>query len=78
MPELIKAYFSQDVQYFSESRETLRLIATMNPKYAANAADKLLRQASFWADEAGVITPHPALWVATSPLFRALTERADA
>lgn len=76
MPKLIMAYFAQRTQYFSESTETFRPIVGMDPKHAANAAEKLLRQAPFWADEACADTLHPALWMVTRPLFLALTERA--
>ena len=76
MKKLIRAYFAQDVQYFSASGQRVRTIASMPPEYAANAADKLLREAAFWAHEAGVDTRHPALWMSRTPLFRALTAQA--
>lgn len=76
MSELIRAYFTQSVQYFSQSAERMRTIVSMPPEYAANAADKLLREAAFWAGEAGVDTRHPALWMSRTPLLRALTDRA--
>lgn len=78
MPKLIRAYFMQSTQYFSMSGQRMRTIVSMPPEYAANAAEKLLREASFWAYEAGVDARRPALWMSRTPLFQALTARADA
>ena len=76
MKNLIRAYFGQGVQYYSETTKTFRIIEDMHPMHAANAADKLLREAAFWAREAGVNTRRPTFWMACRPLFRALTARA--
>lgn len=77
MENLIRAYFAQRAQYFSASGERMRSIVNMHPTYAANAAEKLLREAASWAYEAGVDTRRPALWMARTPLFQALITRAD-
>lgn len=76
MEKLIRAYFAQNVQYFSASGQRMRTIVRMPPEYAANAAEKLLREAVLWAHEAGVDTRRPALWMARTPLFQALITRA--
>lgn len=69
-------YFDQTEHYFSESKEEVQRISEMHPNHAANAAAKLLRDAAFWAQEAGVTTRHPELWMTTTKLFGALVWRA--
>lgn len=74
---MIKGYFSQRIQYFSERRGEFQVISQIHPKHAANAAEKLLREAEFWANESGVPMYYsPTLWMSTTPLFRALVTRA--
>lgn len=73
---MIKGYFQQTVQYFSECRGEFRLISELHPKHAGNAAEKLLREADFWSKEADVQIDRPALWMTTTPIFRALVTRA--
>jgi hypothetical protein len=75
---LQKLYFSQDEHYFSESQDTLIEIRAMVPTHAGNAANKLLDEAHVWADEAGVESVWPRVWITTTPLFRALAQRARA
>lgn len=72
MEGMMMAYFNQGREYFSESGRVMRPVSAMHPTHAANAADRLLRDASFWADEAGMVTRYPRLWMTTRPLFRAL------
>jgi hypothetical protein len=82
-------YFDQTEFYFSESKaerstkltpvDAVVKIEDMHPKHAANAAQKLLREAHIWANEAGMHTSHdsyPQLWMTTTKLFQALTWRA--
>ena len=71
-----KVYFEQTEHYLSESKPELVKIDRMAPYHAANAAQKLLRDAAFWAQEAGVTTNHPMLWMTTTKLFGALVWRA--
>jgi hypothetical protein len=73
--KLIKAYFQQDAQYYSESKNALVAIAVMHPAHAANAAERLLSDAEWWAKEAGVNVRHARLWMIGTPLHRALTEQ---
>ena len=77
MEKLIRAYFTQRAQYFSASGGRMRTIISMPPEYAANAAEKLLREAAFWADEAGEYALRPVLWMARTPLFQALVTQAN-
>jgi hypothetical protein len=74
---MIAAYFNQGHQYFSESAVTMFVISEMDPKHAANAAERLVREAVTWAAEAG-IDVYPFIWMATTPLVQALHERAEA
>lgn len=69
-------YFGQTEFYYSESTECAVAIEQMHPYHAANAAQKLLRDAAHWAQEAGVTTNHPMLWMTTTKLFNALVWRA--
>lgn len=69
-------YFGQTEFYYSEFKEKAWPIDHMAPQYAANAAQKLLRDAAYWAQEAGVTTDHPMLWMTTTKLFNALVWRA--
>ena len=73
---MIRAYFAQKTLYYSASKGEMLFVYSMNPRYAENAAAKLLREADLWAKDAGVDVRHPALWMTTMPLFGALVERA--
>ena len=75
---MIKAYFQQNTQYYSQSKDVMVDIATMVPEHAANAAEKFLRDAEHWALLASTGTDRPILWVTTTPLFQALVTRAGA
>jgi hypothetical protein len=75
---MVKVYFGQREHYMSESKDTLVRIEEMPPRHAANAAEKLLREARFWAEEAGApYRNHAHMWVARQPLFQALAKRAE-
>ncbi len=77
MERMIKAlYFDQAEFYYSESKEEPQRIEDMHAVHAANAAQKLLRDADVWAKEAGVRDAYPQLWMTTTKLFQALTWRA--
>jgi len=69
-------YFGQADFYLSQSKETTQKIDTMPPRYAANAARRMLRDAPQYAADAGVDTEFPELWITTTVLFQALTWRA--
>lgn len=75
---MIKAYFQQGEQYFSEHGERLISIKNMNPVHAANAAKRLLDDSAVWAREVNARgSMHTAsLWMTTTPLFQALVARA--
>lgn len=72
----IKAYFRQGTLYYSDSRRDLTPISDMHEAHAANAAQRLLWDATTWAKDAGAGTDHPQLWISTTPLFRALVKQA--
>lgn len=72
---MIKAYFEQDAQYFSESKGAFQPIARMHQRHAMNAALRLVREADFHAKEAGMDSVPAELWVTTTPLYRALAMR---
>lgn len=75
--ELARAYFHSGRQYLSRSQGELLEVADMPPMHAANAAGKLLREASEWAQCTGYRGAWPPeLWMTTTPLFVALRERA--
>jgi hypothetical protein len=75
---MVKIYFGQQEHYMSESKDTLISIRSMPPRHAANAAEKLLREAGFWAGEAdSPNSVYPRTWVARQPLFQALAKRAE-
>jgi hypothetical protein len=74
---LVAGHFAQGTHYYSESKGAMIPIAEMAPKHAANAAERLLRDAEHWASEAG--TPErPFTWAAGTPLVRALWARSQA
>lgn len=72
---MIKAYFEQDAQYFSESKGEFKIIDQMHPRHAMNAAMRFVREADFYAKEAGMDSVPAELWVTTTPLYRALAMR---
>jgi hypothetical protein len=77
MQNLTKAYFEQTTQYYSESGDKLIRIDQMVPAYAANAARRLLMDATTWHIEAGAITStNAAWWMLNTPLFNALLAQA--
>jgi hypothetical protein len=47
----------------------------MSPRHCANAAEKLLREANFWASDCAINTARPELWITTTKLFQALAKR---
>lgn len=65
-------YLSQETVYCS-SRKGFMVIAEMNPVYALNAAEKLLRTAR---QAAPIEVRFPLSWMAAKPLIRALLARA--
>jgi hypothetical protein len=71
---LIRAYFRQADLYHSDSKQDMLPIKGMAAPHAANAAERLVRDADFWAKEAGVDTRHPVLWMSQQPLWRALLD----
>lgn len=79
---LVKAYFSQGVHYFSDSKDELLPIQGMNPRHAANAARRLLLDADVWAKSAGMdqrpaqVAEHAPLWLSRTPLYIALVTQA--
>lgn len=74
----LKAYFAQGLQYHSDSKGELLFIPSVHPRHAGNAAVKLLREARFWAEQCGVASAFPELWMTQQPLFIALRTRAGA
>ena len=74
---MIKTYIQQNAQYYSQSKNIIVDIATMVPEHAANAAEKMLREAEYWTLLADTKTARPILWVTTTPLFQALVARAE-
>jgi hypothetical protein len=74
---LIKVYFSQREYYMSQSKDEPVPVSDMHARHADNAADKLLRDAEFWAGEVGGRhMRNPRVWMARQPLFQALSDRA--
>lgn len=77
MANLTKAYFEQNTQYYSESGNRLIPINKMMSAYAANAARRLLMDATTWHIEAGATTStNAARWMLNTPLFNALLDQA--
>lgn len=74
---LVAGHFAQGTHYYSEGKGAMIPIAEMAPKHAANAAERLLRDAEHWASEAGV-AERPFTWAASAPLVRALWARSQA
>lgn len=76
---MIRAYFQQTGQYYSESKEVFVPIQDMHPRHAANAAKRLTMDADVWIKEAGVTRTcaDPDVWMWDQPLFQALASRAN-
>ena len=74
---MINAYFSQNEQYFSTSKEVFLKVSEMHPTHAANAAARYVADAATWALEAGVEDVAPNIWMVRQPLFLALVRRAN-
>lgn len=74
---LIAGHFAQGTHYYSESKGAMIPIAEMAPKHAANAAERLMREAEHWCAEAGA-TERPFTWAASATLVRALWTRSQA
>lgn len=77
-PKMIRAYLEQRTMYYSESKDAMIPISTMPATHAANAAEKLIREAGFWAHEAMVQSAmkRPAVWMASRPVVQALVVKA--
>lgn len=74
---LTKAYFEQTTQYYSESGNKLIRIDQMMSAYAANAARRLLMDATTWHIDSGATTStNAARWMLNTPLFNALLAQA--
>jgi hypothetical protein len=73
---LTYTYLQQGGIYHSDSHGKWVDVAKMHPTHARNAALKLIREAEVWAEEAGVSTASPVLWMTVQPLFVALVDRA--
>ncbi len=75
---MLMAYLKQGEVYFSESRTELVPIASMHPVHARNAAEKLLREAGYWA-RFGTLAygeaVRPLSTIAASTLYQALVRR---
>lgn len=72
-------YLGQAEVYASEGSGKLIPIADMHWRHALNAAKKMLREASTIAQDAGrsnIDWTDAQIWLTTTPLFRALSERA--
>lgn len=76
---LVLGYLNQGVQYYSEQASVMIPIADMAPEHAANAAERILREAAHWAQESGRgLGNRPFTWISERPLMVALRERSHA
>jgi len=75
---MIAAYLDQTTLYYSASKDSMIPIAGMDARHAANAAEKMIRDAQVWADDAGYQGLTPGVWVAGSPVVQALHARTMA
>ena len=73
---LIKAYFDQEIQYFSESDNAMIKIKDMHPTYAANAARRLLLDAQIWQNDALGEMKSSSRWMLNTKLYRALAAQS--
>lgn len=72
-----RAYFAQGHVYGSFGSERVLDIKRMPPQHARNAAAKMLREADSWALAAGAEDePDAKMWLISTPLHRALMDRA--
>jgi len=77
MPKnLVSAYLAQTEIYYSDSTTDMIHIAGMVRAHAGNAAAKMLRECTAWAEDARVAPKDATLWMTAQPLFRALVNRA--
>jgi hypothetical protein len=78
--KMIKAYFGQSDQYYSESQEKFLQVSEMNQAHAANAVSRLMADSMIWANDAGEKTlsgSRAKAWMVRQPLFLALVMRAN-
>lgn len=76
--QLISAYLDQSELYYSGSIDAMIPIAKMEPRHAANAAEKMLRDAARWATDSGhPLDKRPFSWVTSLPLYQALAVRGQ-
>lgn len=76
---LVLGYLNQGVQYYSEQASAMIPIADMAPEHAANAAERILREAAHWAQESGRgLGSRPFTWISERALMVALRERSHA
>ena len=75
---MVRQYFGQVICYASETKRGPVDIAQMHPTYAANAAARLLRDATTWQFRAGVTSyaKNPNRWMIQTALWQALIKRA--
>lgn len=73
---MIYAYLQQSTIYHSDSKGEWVELEKMHPTHARNAAAKLICEAEVWAEEAGIKTESPILWMTVQPLFVTLVDRA--
>jgi hypothetical protein len=67
------AYLEQGETYWSASKRAAQPVRDMYPRYARNAAHRLLLDADHWAPDT---VGSPLLWMTARPLFLALRARA--
>ena len=72
----VRKYFAQSKTYGSLHRDRFVRIADMHPVHARNAAQKMIRDCCVWADAAGIDGVDELLWLISTPLHRALVDRA--
>lgn len=74
--KMIQAYLGQSIMYYSASKDALIPIAGMAPSHAANAADRMIRDAVTWRTQAGLQRARGAAgWMAIQPVVQALANR---
>lgn len=71
-----RAYFAQGHVYGSFGSERVLDIKRMPPQHARNAAQKLIRECELWMRAAGEDEPDALMWMISTPLHRALMDRA--
>lgn len=75
---LVIGYLSQGIEYYSERQGEMVKIIEMHPAHAANAAEKMLRDAESWVDSAGLSgkVRYPRLWMTRTAVFHNLAAQA--